>query len=285
MEFSMSNSDLKRSFVPSFIPPPEPCGSALWFAFSGDRLLVSIKDRAVSPVRARDLSDLGLESIRRHYLGTLDGRHCYSAELAENTEAPAGMTFHGLRELWALLDEDLLIIAGLAKQIIHWDRTSRFCGRCGGQLEPEIERWVKHCPQCGLANYSRLSPAVIVAVVRANKLLLARAHRHQPGLYSVIAGFVEPGETLEDCVRREVKEETGIEVKELRYFGSQPWPFPDSLMVGFMAKYAGGEIAIEEDEIEDAGWFKADSFPPIPPKITIARQLIDRFVAEQDGGQ
>ena len=195
------------------------------------------------------------------------------------------MTFYGLQELWALLDEDLLAVVGHANQIIHWDRTNQFCSRCGGHLEPETERRVKVCPRCGTANFPRISPAIIVAVIRANKLLLARAHRHPPGLYSVIAGFIEPGETLEDCVRREVKEETGVDVKEIRYFGSQPCPFPNSLMIAFTAKYAGGEIAIEKDEIEDAGWFKADNLPPIPPKISIAQQLIDRFVAEQGGGQ
>ncbi|MBC8177730.1 MAG: NAD(+) diphosphatase [Desulfobacteraceae bacterium] len=281
----MSNSERKRSFVPSVIPPSERCGSASWFVFCGNKLLVLVKDGTASLINARDLGELGLKPIRQHFLGTLDGRHCYSAELAENTKAPDGMTFHGLRELWALLEEDLLTIAGLARQIIHWDRTNQFCSRCGGHMEPETERRAKTCPLCQRTNFPRLSPAIIVAVVKANKLLLARAHRHPPGLYSVIAGFVEPGETLEDCVRREVKEETGVDVKEIRYFGSQPWPFPDSLMTGFMAKYAGGEIAIEKNEIEDAGWFKADSFPPIPPKITIARQLIDRFVAERSRDQ
>ena len=281
----MSNSERKRSFVPSVIAPSELCGPALWFVFCGDRLLVAVKDRAVSLIRVRDLGELDLEPVRQHYLGTLDGRHCYSAELAENMEAPDGMTFHGLRELWALLEEDLLTIAGLAKQIIHWDRTNQFCSRCGGHMESETERRVKTCPRCHRTNFPRISPAVIVAVVKANKLLLARAHRNPPGLYSVIAGFVEPGETVEDCVRREVKEETGVDVKEIRYFGSQPWPFPNSLMIAFTAKYAGGEIVIEKDEIEDAGWFKADNLPPIPPKITIARQLIDRFVAEQGSGR
>lgn len=281
----MTNSDRERPFVPAVIPPAEPSGPSWWFVFCGNRLLVTVKDGAASLISVNDLRELDLKPIRQHYLGTLNGRHCYSAELADDMETPEGMTFHGLQELWGLLDEDILAVGGHANQILHWDRTNRFCGHCGGHMELETERLVKTCPRCGLTNFPRLSPAVIVAVVKANKLLLARAHRHPPGLYSVIAGFVEPGETLEDCVRREVKEETGIDVKEIRYFGSQPWPLPDSLMIGFMAKYAGGEIAIEKDEIEDAGWFKADNFPPIPPKITIARQLIDRFVAEQGKGQ
>jgi NAD+ diphosphatase len=281
----MSNIERERPFVPSVMPPSELGESALWFVFSDDRLLVTVRDNEVFLIRVGDLGELGLEPIGQHYLGTLDGIHCYAAELAENTEAPDGMTFHGLRELWSLFEEDLLTIAGFGKQIIHWDRTSRFCGRCGRHLVAETERRVKKCPQCHLTNFPRISPAVIVAVVKSNQLLLARAHRNPPGLYSVIAGFVEPGETLKDCVRREVKEETGVDVKEIRYFGSQPWPFPNSLMIGFMAKYAGGEISIEKDEIEDARWFKADSFPRIPPKITIARQLIDRFVAEQGRAQ
>ena len=281
----MSNSERKRSFVPSVITPSEPCGSAWWFVFCGHKLLVLVKDGTASLINVRDLREVDLKPVRQHYLGTLDGRHCYSAELAEDMEAPDGMTFHGLRELWALLEEDLLTIAGLAKQIIHWDRTNQFCSRCGGHMESETERRVKTCPRCHRTNFPRISPAVIVAVVKANKLLLARAHRHPPGLYSVIAGFVEPGETLEDCVRREVKEETGVDVKEIRYFGSQPWPFPNSLMIAFTAKYAGGKLIIEKAEIEDAGWFAPDNLPSIPPKITIARQLIDWFVALQRGRQ
>jgi NAD+ diphosphatase len=131
----------------------------------------------------------------------------------------------------------------------------------------------------GLLNYPRLSPAVIVAVERGNRILLARARRFTAAMYSVIAGFVEPGETLEECVRREVMEETGIRIRAIRYFGSQPWPFPDSLMIGFTAEYESGELLIDGTELVDAGWFAAGELPTIPGPISIARRLIDAFAA------
>ena len=129
-----------------------------------------------------------------------------------------------------------------------------------------------------IVSFPRISPAIIVLVERDGKALLARSPRFKEGLFSTLAGFVEPGETLEDAVRREVKEEAGIDVKNIRYFGSQPWPFPDSLMVGFTAEYAGGEIKIDDNEILDARWFSAEDMPEIPGKISIARALIDYFL-------
>jgi NAD+ diphosphatase len=140
------------------------------------------------------------------------------------------------------------------------------------------------CPACGLSSYPRLAPAIIIAVVRRTdngpRLLLARNHRFPPGRYSVVAGFVEPGESLEECAEREVLEEVGIRIANLRYFGSQPWPFPHSLMVAFTAEYAGGAITLDGSEIADAGWFAADALPQLPPRMSIARRLIDWFAAE-----
>jgi NAD+ diphosphatase len=173
----------------------------------------------------------------------------------------------------------LFWVAGRAIQIVEWDRTHQFCGHCASPMVAKTAERAKECPQCGLTNFPRLAPAVIVAVVRDNQILLARSHRHPAGFYSVLAGFVEPGETLEEAVAREIKEEVGIEVGDIRYFGSQPWPFPHSLMIGFTAVYAGGEIRCDETEIEEAGWFAADALPQIPGPISISRRLIDWFVA------
>ena len=143
----------------------------------------------------------------------------------------------------------------------------------------------KSAPQCGLVNYPRLSPAVIVAVIKDHQILLATSPRFKAAFYSVLAGFVEPGETLEECVKREIREEVGLEVKNIRYFGSQPWPFPDSLMVGFTCEYAKGELTLDQNEILQAAWFEADKLPPIPGKISIARKLIDWFVEQNGGGR
>lgn len=227
------------------------------------------------------LSELKVSIVRQQYLGLLEGRPCYSVELAEDAEPPPGMIFQGLRQLFGCLEEDFFWLAGRAVQIVDWDRTHQFCGRCGARMMIRPTERVKECPQCGLVNYPRLSPAIIVLVERDHKLLLARSYRFPPGVYSVIAGFVEPGETLEEAVIREVKEETGITVKDICYFGSQPWPFPNSLMIAFTATYAGGEICKEDTEIEEVGWFTVDKLPPLPNPISIARKLIDWFVAKQ----
>jgi ADP-ribose pyrophosphatase YjhB (NUDIX family) len=190
---------------------------------------------------------------RRIYLGYLTGAdgatsHCYAAEVAGDAAIPAGLSAEGLRQLYGRLAEPLFGLAGRASQLVAWDRTHQFCGQCGAPTVASASERARHCPQCGLAHYPRIAPAIIIAVVRrqadGSRLLLARNHRFPAGRYSVIAGFVEPGETLEECARREVREEVGVEIRELRYFGSQPWPFPNSLMIGFTAEYAGGELVV-----------------------------------------
>jgi NAD+ diphosphatase len=193
-------------------------------------------------------------------------------------EPPEGFAFAGVRELFESMDESLYSLAGRAVQIVDWDRTHRFCGRCGAPTERLSTERARRCPACGLTSYPRLAPAVITLVERDGKALLARNPNFTSGFYSILAGFVEPGESLEEAVQREIHEEVGIEVTDIRYFGSQPWPFPHSLMIGFTAQYAGGEITPDPAEIADAGWFAPDEFPQIPGKISISRALIDDFV-------
>jgi NAD+ diphosphatase len=191
------------------------------------------------------------------------------------------MSFAGLREIYGLTNETLFSLAGRALQIVDWDRTHQFCGRCGFRTRTHLTERAKECPQCGLLHFPRLAPAIIVLVQRGREVLLARARRFETPIYSTIAGFVEPGETLEEAVIREVKEESGIAVKDIQFFGSQPWPFPHSLMVGFTARYASGEISLSDGENVDVRWFAADRFPQLPAKLSIARKLIDWFVEKQ----
>ena len=277
-----------RAFVPGIVPPPQQLEPALWFAFQGNRLLVHQEASSTGVPCLADFGALGLKAVRQQYLGQLAGRHCYAVELADGA-APAGMTFHGLRRVWALLGDDLFSLAGRALQILDWDRTHQVCGRCGTPLETRSTERAKACPHCDLLHFPRLAPAIIVLIERGHELLLARSRHFLPGLYSVIAGFVEPGETLEQAVVREVREEVGLTIKDIRYFASQPWPFPHSLMIGFTATYAGGEITLNDMEIEDAGWFTADNLPDLPSKISISRRLIEWFLAKQgtspEGGQ
>jgi NAD+ diphosphatase len=272
----------KNFFVSGVAPPMTDDEPALWLAFHGDKLLVYPEPPSVRVPALADFSDLGLRTVRSHYLGELAGARCYAVELAENTSPPKGMVFQGLRQVAALVDEDLFSLAGRALQILEWDKAHQFCGRCGTPLDESQTERAKECPVCGLLHFPRLSPAIIVLIHRNHELLLARSRHFPSGMYSVIAGFVEPGETLEQAVAREVHEEVGLVVKNIRYFGSQPWPFPHSLMIGFTAAYAGGEIVLNDDEIEEAGWYQIDRLPPLPSKISISRRLIDWFLAKEE---
>jgi len=249
-----------------------------WFAFRGRELLVEIKDNKATIPTVKDLEELNIVPTRVQDLGEKDHKHYYSAELGDDAIAPEGMTFSGLRQLFGLMDYEFFLQAGRAIQIVDWDKTHQFCGQCGATTNELKNEYAKICPKCGLINYPRISPAIIVAIVKDNEILLARNAKSTFGFFSVLAGFVEPGETLEDCVRREVNEEVGIKVKNINYFGSQPWPFPNSLMVGFTAEYDSGEINIDEEEIAEARWFTFDNMPQIPSSISIARELIDWYL-------
>jgi NAD+ diphosphatase len=191
------------------------------------------------------------------------------------------MVLRGLRYLYGRVNETVHQIAMRAVHLIEWDKTVCYCSRCGAEMAHGADMNTKECRGCGFVSFPRISPAVIVLVERDGKALLARGARFNQELYSVLAGFVEPGETLEETVQREIEEEVGIQVKNIRYFGSQPWPFPDSLMIAFTAEYAGGEITIDKAEITDAGWFDAGALPQIPGSISIARKLIDWFVEKE----
>jgi NAD+ diphosphatase len=278
---------MPRAFVPAISPPAGPGRPAFWFLFQGTRLLVARKsDRAEIPSIVTP-ADLGLAAVRWHYLGHLDGgsesTHCFCGEIAEGVAPPADLSFENLRSLFPLVDETVFWLAGRAVQIVDWDRTHQYCGRCGAPTTNQLQERAKLCPNCGLTNYPRLAPAIIVRVQRQSangpEILLARARRFPAGLFSVLAGFVEPGETLEECVRREVYEEVGLIVDNIRYFGSQPWPFPHSLMIAFEADCAGGELAVDPGELAEAHWFTANALPNIPPPPSIANRLITSWVA------
>ncbi len=272
--------DSQKEFVSGITPPAESTEPAWWFAFRQSKLLVRTESNRVSLPCLVTFEEVGLTPLCRHYLGCLEGRHCFAVGVAEETEPPPGMAFEGLRQVHGRVDEGLFWIAARAVQIVEWDRTHQFCGRCGVQMYARPAERAKECPQCGLLHFPRLAPAIIVLIERGDHLLLARSTRFATGMYSVLAGFVEPGESLEEAVEREIREEVGLSVKDIRYFGSQPWPFPHSLMVGFTATYAGGEISVDAAEIETAGWFTVDNLPPLPGKISIARKLIDGFIAK-----
>ena len=266
-------------FVPAVLQPPVLSDRPLWFVVKGNGIVVRPDGDALVLPTTADLPLWGLDQGEAHYLGRIDERDCFAIE-AGAVEPAAPWAIEGLRALHDRLDEVVFGVAGRAVQLVHFASVHRFCGRCGTATARAVSERCMRCPRCELTVYPRVSPAIIVLVRRGAEALLARSSRFATGFYSTLAGFVEPGESLEETLRREVREEVGIEIANIRYFGSQPWPFPHSLMVGFVADHAGGDIVVDGKEIEDARWFRADALPPVPPRLSIARRLIDAWVGE-----
>ena len=274
-------------------------GEGHWFVFRGTELLVEMGPPDPRPsddprVRQRpswarlpllkNHNWLDGEAVRTLYLGRLGGTDCWAAELAAHATAPAaGFSWEGLRALFSVLDDRHFALAGRALQLVDWDRTHQFCGRCGTRTEPHATERVRTCPACKLSAYPRVAPAVMALVKRERQLLLARSPHFPPGMYSALAGFVEPGESLEQCLAREVAEEVGVRVAGARYFASQSWPFPHSLMIAFVCDWESGEIRPQAGEIEAADWFDVLQLPKLPSRISIARRLIDAVSAQIRG--
>lgn len=237
--------------------------------------------------------ELGLVPQRVHALGRHDGRSHVAVALAEPPAAagermridlPQGLTAAGLRNWFGVIDDASLAIAMRAVQVLEWDRTHRFCGACGTPTHQDPNERAKRCPSCGFTVYPRISPAMMVLVTRGRELLLGRGLNFPPGRYSALAGFMEAGETIEDTVHREVREEVNVRIRDLRYFGSQSWPFPNSLMIAFHAEYDGGDMQANPTELADAQWFTPEDLPSLPPPISISRALIEARLAELRAG-
>ncbi|RWU21530.1 NAD(+) diphosphatase [Pseudomonas alkylphenolica] len=223
-----------------------------------------------------------LDVLCEHGIGHYDGQPVFLLEL-KAPQAVAGCQWRGLRQFMLDGDFDTYKILGYAAQIGTWAREHRFCGNCGQPMQQIHWERAMYCAPCDLRSYPRISPSMIVLITRGDEILLARSPRFVTGVYSTLAGFAEPGESAEDCLVREVREEVAIEVQNIQYVGSQCWPFPHSMMLGFHAEYAGGEIVMQPDEIEDAQWFRVDALPPLPAGRSIARYLIDLYVARRLG--
>lgn len=267
-------------FVPHHLPPEDPGEAPLLFAFRGREMLVTheLKLPDVATIDAH-----GFEAVRRQYLGALDGRHCYSVELPSDAKDVGELKFTNLHMLYGSLDEHEHAIAGRAVQIVEWDRLNQFCGACAEPTVLSENDRSRVCPSCRYPLFPRLAPAMIVAVEKGDEILLARSPHFPEGIMSVLAGFVEPGESAEAAVEREVFEETAIRVKNVQYFSSQAWPFPNSLMLGFRAEYESGEIEIDGVEIVAAEWFKASEMPHFfPGRVSISQWLIHDFL-ERNG--
>jgi len=223
----------------------------------------------------------GLAPTDVHALGAVGELPAFCGALADDVALPEGLRAESLRGAFALLPPAEQAMAAYGFQILHWSRTTRFCGECGARNEPSRDpaRRARGCPHCGHEWFPRVSPCVIALVHDGDRVLMTRQAAWPAGRYGLVAGFVEPGESLEDCVRREALEETGVALDDVAYAGSQPWPFPHQLMVGFTARWTGGEASPRDGELEDARWFTRDALPILPPRFSIARRLIDAWAA------
>ncbi len=250
----------------------------MWFVFIGDFLLLErteagkcrVPEGGEAPVEAP-------EGVCVHNIAPMaDGRKVKTFRMPEETPVPDGCGLFSLRETFGLLEGGVYDKAGKCEEILYWDEHTRFCGICGApmQLHTDIS---KRCTACGNEVWPLLSTAVIVLVKRGKEILLARSHTFRGNWYGLIAGFVETGETLEEACRREIREETSIEVENLRYVTSQAWPYPCGLMAGFTAEYSGGEIVLQESELAAAGWFSMDNLPPLPSPAGMARRMVDAW--------
>lgn len=209
-----------------------------------------------------------------------NGISCIGSRCLQIKQLPPKMIFMDLRTSYRHISKDEYAMASKAEELIFWDSNTQFCGSCGNTMKRHTEI-SKICNKCNKEIFPQLSPAILVLVTRDKEALLVHARNFKRPFFGLVAGFVETGENLEECVRREVKEETSLDIKNIRYFGSQTWPYPANLMIGFTAEYAGGEIRFDDNELSDGGFFSADNLPIIPMRPSLARQLIDHWLESQ----
>jgi len=257
-------NDTQMDFEPAVRPAAEPTMAVWSFAFSEGHLLLREGEDILAPGPR-------IEAEERHYLGRLGGLDAWALQMAET---PQGWRRVPLRTAMMAMPAPQMGVASRASQLLEWDRTHRFCGVCGTPTDRVDHERVRRCPSCEHLAYPRVTPAMMVLIWRPGELLLARSPRFAAGVYSALAGFVEAGESIEQCVVREAAEEVGVQVGDLRYYGSQSWPFPHSLMVAFTARWTGGDIVPQPGEIEDARWYRLDALPAVPPRFSISGHLI-----------
>lgn len=270
-------------FQPSVKPLHKEDKEDFWFLFKENKLMVCKKDGEFLIPRQKDIVDLNISIYNIQCMGAYIGYNCHCGEFIDFIE-DENINFIDLKTFSRIVDEEIYLIASKANLLLNWLKLNQHCGKCGAKMyikDSKVERAMV-CSNCGNTTWPRTSPAVIVAVTKGDRLLLARNKQFPNRRFSVIAGFVEYGETFEECVKREVFEEVGIKVKNIEYFGSQPWPYPNSMMIGFTAEYLDGDIKVDGKEIVEADWFSKDEIPGMVNKsVSIGSQLIEWFLENQ----
>jgi NAD+ diphosphatase len=262
-------------------PQPADRSDALLFVFVRGRLISDLRSPEGPLMRDAQLREYAWDVRNEQFVGHWRGEPCFAVEVDHGGSLdPLRHQEGSLYHLVGRVEDDLFALAGRALQLLSWQRDHRYCGRCGQEMGAAEGERAMRCDSCELLVYPRISPCVITLVTRGEEMLLAQAARFRRPMFSTLAGFIEAGESAEDTLRREVREEVGIEVDDLTYFGSQPWPFPNQLMLGYFAEYAAGEIRPDDNEIAEARWFHPSELPPIPPSASIAGQLIRHHCRE-----
>ncbi|MCF6265906.1 MAG: NAD(+) diphosphatase [Desulfuromusa sp.] len=273
VDLPFNRASLDKYFLPE-TPDRDPGGDGVWLPLQGMNLLtVSTEQIQTLPGGDSPFSTMTSPPL---YIGQWQGQPCRLLDIPKEMECPLQLQRQPLRATESKLSVALLSLAGVGQMILHWEQSSQYCGNCGKKLARLPEEWGKECLACNNHHFPRIHPCVIGLVIKGDEILLARKAEWADGRYSLVAGFVEFGECLEEAMARETAEETNIQIKNIRYLGSQSWPFPSQLMCGFVADYAGGEIELRDRELADAKWCKLNQLPTLPPRRSIARHLIDR---------
>lgn len=268
-------------FISGIHPPALITEPSFWFIWHGEELLLQVDSGQLSIPEFADIDFLNASIEQQLYLGVYEGRPCFTAAIqSQPRNLPPNLSFQPIRNSHERLnDQELFNLISRARQLLNWDKSSQFCGRCGEKNQLSVNELAKLCSACKALSFPQISPAMLVLIWRDEEILLARSPHFTPGIYSILAGFVEVGETLEQTVIREVQEEVGLGIKNMQYFGSQSWPFPSNLMLGFIAEYDSGEIQFDPSELEDAQWFSLNKLPKLPKPISLSRHLIDKHLA------
>lgn len=270
------------NFWPEFIQGVHMTEEAICVIYSKKQVVIRKGKKTIELPTYEECKTL-IKEEQVWYLGRWQEIPCFAYEIDSAAELPEALGWTDFLEDRWNQNQELYCIAIKAEHLLNWDRSSKYCGYCGDINERKKNERAKICPGCGNILYPRISPAIIVGIKKDGKLLMAHNAGFKKDLYSIIAGFVEQGESLEAAVKREVYEEIGIKVKNIEYYKSKPWDSLDSLMFGFIAEYESGEIKVDGKEIVDAGWYDAEHLPPeLPKKITIARSIIDHVLGLGD---
>ena len=267
IDLPFNRSSLQQQLVMA-PPDSDPGTSGHWLALQRNRLVIDTQGPDPTlPASENPPAETGSAL----FIGYWQGTPCRLIELPDKPLLADGLSLIHFTEDNPKLPIDLLTLAGLGRMILHWEQNSRHCSGCGTPLTRLSGEWGKECGVCRTHHFPHIHPCAIVLVRRGKEVLLTRKASWAPNRYSLVAGFVDLGENLEEAAAREVAEETGIEIGEISYLGSQCWPFPSQLMCGFVAEYRGGELRVDQRELEDAAWFPIDRLPGLPPKRSIAR--------------